>query len=399
MKRLLSLLLSVIPMAMAFGSAFGAPVFATDTVTTASPPASLSAESAILMEAEDRTVLYEKNAYTEMGIASTTKIMTALIAAETLDPDTVLTVPREAVGVEGSSVYLVEGEKLTARELLYALMLASANDAATALALSISESVEQFSARMNERASSLGLEHTHFENPHGLAVDGHYTTAYDLALLSAAALENPMLREIAATKKMSIPFDGTPNARYLLNHNRMLTRYEGAIGLKTGFTKKTGRCLVSAAERDGMTLISVTLNAPDDWNDHTAMLDYGFSAYERLTLFESGGFSYALPLVGGKEAYATLVNTQPVTMLLPKDHETPVLTVEILHRFEYAPVKKDTVEGKLICVCGDKRAESPLTVKTDVPALVQPRRSLWKFVADTLGSWFSAFSQIFQAME
>ena len=208
-----------------------------------------AAAADIVME-QSGYVLSAGNAHTRMGMASTTKIMTALLAIERLDPETVVTVPKEAVGIEGSSIYLTEGEQITVSDLLYGLMLESGNDAATALAIAAGGTVEDFVRLMNERAAELGLEDTHFSNPHGLSADDHYTTAYDLARLTCAALENETFAAIVSCKTKTIS-DGR---RYLSNHNRLLRSYEGCIGVKTGYTLATGRTLVTAAERDGLTL-------------------------------------------------------------------------------------------------------------------------------------------------
>ena len=234
-----------------------------------------AAAADIVME-QSGYVLSAGNAHTRMGMASTTKIMTALLAIERLDPETVVTVPKEAVGIEGSSIYLTEGEQITVSDLLYGLMLESGNDAATALAIAAGGTVEDFVRLMNERAAELGLEDTHFSNPHGLSADDHYTTAYDLARLTCAALENETFASIVSCKTKTIS-DGR---RYLSNHNRLLRSYEGCIGVKTGYTLATGRTLVTAAERDGLTLVAVTLNDRSDWADHTRLLDYGFAHYE-----------------------------------------------------------------------------------------------------------------------
>ena len=205
--------------------------------------------------------------------------MTALtVLREGGDLDRSFTIPPEACGIEGTSIYLQPGETLTVRDLLYALLLSSANDAATALALCCSGSIPAFADRMNRIAEQLGLENTHFVNPHGLDHPEHYSTARDLALIAAAAFEDVNFREIVSTRRYLIPApDG--GRRILTNHNKLLSRYSDCVGVKTGFTKKSGRCLVSAAERDGVLLISVTLNDPNDWNDHTLLLDYGFSLY------------------------------------------------------------------------------------------------------------------------
>lgn len=364
--------------------------------TVVAEPSSLSAKSAILMEAETETVLFAKNERERLGMASTTKIMTALLAAERLSPTEAVTVPPEAVGIEGSSVYLVAGERLTVTELLYALMLASANDAATALAIAVAGSIEAFADLMNRRAEELGLLDTHFVNPHGLYHEDHYTTAHDLARLSAEVLRNPLLRAVCATQKTTIPFDGTEGGRYLRNHNRMLTRYEGAIGLKTGFTKKTGRCLVSAAQRDGMTLVAVTLNAPDDWRDHTALLDYGFAAYGWDTLFEAGEFRTALPLTGGIEAEVTLVNAEPLRMLLPREHETPTVTVEATSRLVFAPVAEGDVLGTLCCSVDHTSASVSLIADKDAAAYEEPKGFWGRFFSGILSRLRAFFSMFYK---
>lgn len=335
-------------------------------ISSAVQPA-LSAASALLLDADSGTVLLEKNARSRMGMASTTKIMTALVAAERLSPDTVVVIPREAVNVEGSSVYLCEGERLTVLQLLHCVLLASANDAATAIAIAAAGSVSEFCALMNDRAASLGLTDTHFVNPHGLYHPDHYTTAYDLALIAAQALKNDIVRRIVATKRATVPQGVTqdgqtpPAMRYLYNHNKMLSLYEGAIGLKTGYTTDTGRCLVSAAERDGMTLIAVTLRAPDDWRDHRAMLDYGFAAYERALLFDVGEFTYSYPVCGGNEQYVTLVNSEPIALTLPRKRGDISLIVESCQRLEFAPIASGDRLARLVVSAEGQTAVSPLT--------------------------------------
>lgn len=258
---------------------------------------SVSAKSAVLIDASDGRVIFEKNARVRMPMASTTKIMTALLALEKGDPDEVVAVPAEAVGVEGSSIYLRGGERLTLGELLYAVMLASANDAATAVAVHIGGSVDGFADMMNERAAELGLSDTHFMNPHGLDAEGHYTSAYDLARLAAKALENEAFLRVVSTVRCKISGSEAGSVRWLLNHNRLLRTYPGSIGVKTGFTKKCGRCLVSAAERGGLRLVCVTLSAPDDWNDHARLLDYGFEFYRAYTFGRAGETFWSPPVV------------------------------------------------------------------------------------------------------
>ncbi|MBR2622580.1 MAG: D-alanyl-D-alanine carboxypeptidase [Clostridia bacterium] len=319
----------------------------------------ISAKSAVLIDANSGQVLYQKDASVRLPMASTTKIMTALCALELAKADTLITVDARAVGVEGSSIYLQEKEQLTLLQLLYALLLASANDAAVAIAIGTAGSVEAFADHMNEKAKQLGLSDTHFENPHGLDSEQHYTTAHDLALIAREALNNPQLRTIFATKKITIPQGDTQGVRWLINHNKMLRYYDGAIGVKTGFTKKSGRCLVSAAERDGLTLIAVTLCAPDDWNDHTRMLDAGFAAYESISLCGDQGFEHLIPVTGGKEGYVLVKNACDLSLTLPRDRSGMMCTVE-LARFLYADIRKHETVGQLVFRCdtdGDGQAE------------------------------------------
>lgn len=344
----------------------------------------LSAKSAILIDASDGSVLYEKNGRERMGMASTTKIMTALVVCEHLPLDTVVSIPAEAVNTEGSSVYLTAGELLSVEELLYALLLASANDAAVALAIAASGSIEAFAEKMNEKAVALGLSDSNFVNPHGLYDDNHYTTAYDLAMISRAALGEPILRQIVATKKATIPQGVTPDntegeaERYLYNHNKMLHLYEGAVGVKTGFTKKTGRCLVSAAERDGLTLVAVTLNASDDWNDHSAMLDYGYSLYERVTLFDVGEFTCQYAVSGGKEGYVTLSNSNPIILTLPKERQRAECAVLSNQHFELAPIEQGEILATLRVSATQKSASSPLIAAHSVEAKTKIKKEhIW----------------------
>lgn len=348
----------------------------TQAYPAAPPSLSLSAQSAVLMDAKQKTVLFEKNAHVRRGMASTTKIMTALVALEHADPQREISVPKEAVGTEGSSVYLVEGEVLTLSELLYALLLSSANDAAVAIAVGLGGSVEQFCTWMNRKAEQMGLLNTHFTNPHGLYDEQHYTTACELAQIAAAALEHPFLRTVVSTEKTYISHNGVPDVRLLVNHNKLLRTYEGAVGVKTGFTQKSGRTLVSAAERNGLTLIAVTLNAPDDWNDHRTLLDYGFSHYEMRTFFEAGEFSYPFPVVGGISESVTLTNTEPLTALLPKTGEEPSVRVLGNARFLFAPTDPEKPFGQVALSVNGITVTSPLRpAKTVLPQTNKRRRT------------------------
>lgn len=239
-------------------------------VQAAQPP-SVTANSAVLYDPETGEVLWAHNADARALIASTTKIMTAFLVVQVCPLEQMVCVPREAVGVEGSSMYLKAGERIRVRELLLGLMLASGNDAAVALAVHTAGSVENFVKLMNWEAERLHLENTCYANPHGLDAENNYSTARELAQLTASALQNPAFADLVRTKQ------ATAAGRMLTNHNKLLWRYEGCIGVKTGFTKAAGRILVSAAQRDGRRLIVVTIGDANDWHDHAALLDYGFS--------------------------------------------------------------------------------------------------------------------------
>ena len=343
---------------------------------------SLSAESVILLEAESGTTVFEKNAHTRLPMASTTKIMTALVALELAAPDTVICVDGRAVGIEGSSIYLCEGETLTLEALLYALMLESANDAAVAIAIGVAGSEEAFVEAMNAKAISLGLSHSHFANPHGLDNPSHYTTAYELARITQAALQNPLFKTIVSTKKTTIPHQNTDGVRLLVNHNKMLRQYDGCIGVKTGYTQKSGRCLVSAAERDGVTMIAVTINSPDDWSDHTKLLDYGFSIYRSIELCPAD-FRFCLPVVGGNDPYMAVGVAQSVSVTLPIGSPVIEQTIQC-PRYLYAPIKEGDVCGQMLFLC-DTNNDGMKEIIKEIPLIAQysveqysPRLSLWQ---------------------
>lgn len=252
-----------------------------------------AASSTLLMDGDTGAVLYEDEAHRQSLIASTTKILTAVVVLEHCDVEERFVIPAEASGIEGSSLYLKAGESLTLRELLYGLLLHSGNDAAIALALACSDSVPEFVALMNLKARKLGMKNSHFENPNGLDGEQHYSTAYDLGLLTCHALKIPLFREIVSTKEIRI------GERSLRNHNKLLWQQPGAIGVKTGYTRKAGRILVSAAEQKGRCLIAVTLNDGNDWEDHKALYDYGFSFYEERCLIKKGESLGCVPLLSG----------------------------------------------------------------------------------------------------
>ncbi len=268
-------------------------VLAAFTVLYANAEETVGARSAILLEASTGAVLYEKAPDERLPIASTTKLMTALVALENASLEEIVTVPGVCETVEGSSMYLKAGQRLTMRELLYGLLLESGNDAAVAIACHISGSVEAFASLMNDRAAVLGLENTHYMNPHGLTQEDHYSSARDLALVMRECMENPLFAQIASTRTVS--FGG----RTYTNHNKLMWSYEGMITGKTGYTKKAGRTLVTCAERDGLRLICVTLNDGSDWEDHTALYDMGFEGWRMLTPVKAGEIMGSVPVISG----------------------------------------------------------------------------------------------------
>lgn len=334
----------------------------------------LSARAATLYVPEIDRFIYSNNSDQRLPMASTTKIMTALIALEECEGDEVIVIDDESVGIEGSSAYLRAGDELTMEELTYALLLQSANDAAVAIARHIGGSTEAFAEIMNERAKALGLSDTHFENPHGLDSSEHYTTAHDLAKIAAAALENPKFKEIASTYKKS--FVTEERSRTYVNHNKLLNMYDGCVGVKTGFTKKSGRCLVGAAERDGLTLISVTLDAPSDWADHKNMLDYGYERLEKISLAEPSEYEYDIPVIDGV-ADSVLVKNEELASLIREKGESDFESHVKLSRFVVAPVREGDILGEVIfTIDGKECARVNLLAAEDVRK--KESKNLWE---------------------
>ena len=317
-----------------------------------------SARSCILVCMDGGRVLYEKNADEFLPIASTTKIMTAMLVLESCELDDEVAIPPECGDVEGSSMDLTPSETVSVEDLLYGLMLQSGNDAAVALAIHAAGSVDAFADRMNEKCAELGLEKTHYVNPHGLDAEGQGSTARELALISQTAMENPTFRKLVSTERKTI------RDKTYVNHNRLLRTYPGAVGVKTGYTMAAGRILVSCAERDGMQLLCVTISDPDDWDDHTALLDWGFQAYR---MFEGEGISYVLPVFSG-EARACAVVPQETPRLLLAAGETPRIRAA-LPRFVFAPLRRGQSLGTLTLTAPDGTEVSvPLVCAGAVPA-------------------------------
>ncbi len=360
---LLSLILFSLPLVTGAAKAPDNKESSAATAVVGTPPAT-SAASCVLYAPTEQLFLSEKGADERRPMASTTKIMTALVVLEHTSLEDVVTVSPEAVGIEGSSIYLFAGERLSVRTLLYALLLSSANDAAAALAWHVAGSISAFAELMNEKAAALGLTDTHFTNPHGLYDEAHYTTARELAKITAAALSNADFAEIVKTVRYQAPQQGTEATRLFINHNRLLRSYEGAVGVKTGFTKKSGRCLVSAAEREGLLLIAVTLNAPNDWQDHKALFDFGFANFEAFTPAPP---EITLPVVEGKQGTATLVPDKPFTKILPRNHAEVTSVVE-LPRFLFAGASAGTPVGQIVYYEGGRAIGTiPLRIAEDIP--------------------------------
>ena len=333
--------------------------------------AALSAEKAIVLDAATGRVLYEKNADERSLIASTTKIMTALVVCQRCNVLDRVKVPKEAVGIEGSSMYLREGEVLTVQELLYGLMLRSGNDAAAALAIWCGGTVEGFAELMNDKARELGLHNTHFVNPHGLDAPDHYSTARDLALLTAYAMSDPVFARTVGAKTVTV------GERVLTNHNKLLWQLPGCEGVKTGYTRAAGRILVSSASREGRRLVCVTINAPDDWNDHKNLLEQGFADFRVRELVAAGevlGYRY---LLGGDGTHVPLVAGAGFSCALAAGEEPQIVLSPAY--FDYAPVEKGADAGTAyVLLDGKTVGEVPLVWGTALEETKEKEGTLWK---------------------
>lgn len=348
------------------------------TLTVSAEEATLSvsssAASTILYEPSSGRVLYEKNAHIKRPMASTTKLMTALVAVRSLDEDAVLTASAQALDVIGSSLGLRVGDTVTRDDLLKGLLLSSGNDAANVIALSVADSFEAFAQKMNALAAEIGMTNTQFVTPSGLDADGHGSTAYDMALLCKEVLKNECLASICRMKTATVTLGGRTVT--ISNHNRLLSMYPHAIGMKTGYTSQSGRCLVSAAEKDGVTLIAVTLDCANDWNEHITLYEEGFSLLEIVlltvptlpTLRVFGGDPAALPLAAGSVPSVTLMNGDAAMV------ETRV----VVPPFAWAPIAKGESVGRIeYCLRGEVIAAVPI-VSAEESALLTEQSWLWK---------------------
>ena len=332
----------------------------------------ISAQKAILMDAETGRVIYEKDADSRSLIASTTKIMTALVVCEQCNVLDRMRIPKEAVGIEGSSMYLKEGEVLTVQELLYGLMLHSGNDAAVALAIYCGGTVEGFVQLMNDKAYRLGLTGTNFENPNGLDSPGHYSTARDLAVLTAYAMQNPIFAQTVSTKTVRA------GERSLQNHNKLLWRVDGADGVKTGYTKAAGRILVSSAQRSGRRLICVTINDGNDWADHQLLLEDGFSRYTNKTIVRAGDVLGQRAVVSGDAQSVQLIAAEDFSFPFSAEEQPAIILSG--PGFAYAPVIKGKTAGfAYVCVGDTAVGKVKLVYGETVERTVEsPKPSIWE---------------------
>ncbi len=343
-------------------------VIALTVIPTRAQEIPLSSASAVVLEAESGDVVFQKDPHTPRSMASTTKLMTALLAAEMLPVETPVKVSASAVTVEGSSLGLRAGDMLSLGDLLTGLLLSSGNDAANVVAETVAGSLPAFAQLMNSKAAALGMQNSGFVTPSGLDAEGHAASAYDMALLGRAVLQNDFLRQVCGTKSTKI----TVSERdvWVTNHNRLLKLSADCIGLKTGFTKKAGRCLVSAATRDGVTVVVATLNGGDYWNDHLKLYEYAFSRLESIT-----PKTPALPslnVAGGVQEDVSLVTAQP-SAVTAKKGETVTVKVQ-LPAFLWAPVYAGDTVGQVTYRVGETEMTLPVTAGKTVDA--RPRLSV-----------------------
>lgn len=373
LKKGISMLLSICLLCGFLG-------FSTETAKAA---VSVSAKACILMEAVTGEVLFEKNAQEQLPMASTTKIMSALLCLESGDLDTEFVVDSDAIHVEGSSMGLVDGDIVTKRALCYGMLLPSGNDAAGAAATRIAGSYEAFAAMMNEKAEMLGMQNTHFVTPSGLHDDDHYSTAYDMGLLTAAALQNATFREICGQSSAKVQFGNPPYERWLQNSNKLLTMDESVIGVKTGFTDEAGRCLVSACERNGVTLLCVTLNDKNDWQDHLSLYDYGFSLVKPIEI--SFPMDWQEKVAGGdSEEVRVCAEKATLTVGTVGEQNPEFVYVLEMQPFLYAPVKAGqrvgiwkAMQGERVAAQGDLCAAEDVSYR-ELPEHPQKKQSLWR---------------------
>lgn len=329
----------------------------------------VSSHSACVIDIDTGRILAAKNENEKSEPASITKIMTALIALENADIKKVVTIPSAAAGVEGSSIYIKAGEKYSLEDLLYGLMLRSGNDAATAIAIDVAGSVDAFVEKMNQKAQELGCTGTHFNNPHGLPDEKHYTTAHDMALITAAALRNDTFVKIVSTKNYTAEPDGAGETRSWQNKNKLLWQYEGAIGVKTGYTKSAGKTYVGAAERNGIRIAVVVLGAKDMWGDAATLLDDAFASYQQVDLIKDGQSTGVTPVLEGLSSEVEGITEGSLSKTLTKEEQERIVTKCVYQTPLYAPVAKGDIIGSMQVYLDDEMIGSvPIVAAADVAA-------------------------------
>ncbi len=300
-----------------------------------------SAKSAILINADTKEILYEKNAYEFLSMASTTKIMTSLLAVESGQFSSFVTAEKD-YNCEGTAISIKKGNTFTLETLTYAMLLESGNDAAELTADYLAGSQTDFAEMMNKKAKELGMKSTNFVTSSGLDAENHGTTAYDMALLGSYAIKNPIFRKICSTDKATVKYISPDISSTFVNHNRLLQRYDGIIGIKTGFTKKSGRCLVTACKRDGIILIAVTLKAPDDWNDHKKLYEYGFSNQNEVSI--NAVFPEEITVYGSKKRSVS-IKADSLDFATSDKNKNDITCIIHLDKWLYAPIKSGDIVG------------------------------------------------------
>ena len=342
-------------------------------IGTAAPPNAAAApdeatsSAAVVLEVGTNRVLFESNPNEKMPMASTTKIMTALVALENGAPDDTVAIPHEAVGVEGSSIYLRDGETLTLEQLLYGLMLSSGNDAAVAIACHIGGSVEGFVDMMNAKAAKIGAKNTHFSNPNGLHDEDHYTTAYDLARITSCALKDPGFQKICSTQYKEIPGPtGTP--RTLKNKNKILWQYEGGNGVKTGFTEAAGKCLVASAQREDMQVVCVVLNSSSMFAQSMALMNAAFEDFDNVPVLSEGEPLGVIRVEAANVDSVTLYMDKEIRLPLTSEEENEIgVRVSMVPKLR-APVAAGLPVGTVEIFIGKTKVmDAKITLKDAIP--------------------------------
>lgn len=349
----------------------------------------VSAKSAILLCDNNDGVIFEKNSTEKLSMASTTKIMTTLLALEYAEKDNQTVTFTNDMIAEGSSMYLKVGDKLKLSDLATGMMMVSGNDSANAVALTLGRTQEKFADMMNAKAESIGMNNTHFVTPSGLDDEQHYSTAKDMAKLMQYAMKNKDFAHLTAQKSVKVDFirpSDMTNVYY--NHNKLLSLYQYCNGGKTGFTKKSGRCLVTSAQKDGVKLIAVTLNAPDDWNDHIRMYNYGFSKLHRISGIDED-FHFSADVVGGVQNKVELKPLDSISYVTENGKDLNITRKIILDSFLYAPLNKGETVGSVQYYSGNKKIEEIPLVTTSAVEYRQVRKSVGESITDFFRTLFS----------